>query len=579
MPRAELYVPPLHDKHGTATAFQTALYILKICTGAGLLGVPFAMQQAGLVAGTIIILAVSALNAASSRILLHCKESVLRYAPSLPPSSTHQPRDTFASLAFLTLGQWGVHLVHLSIVLTLCGAVSLYIITINTIATQLFPHLSSLLVLVALFVLLLPFSLIHDLSFLSFASALGTLAYLVSFVLIFIYAIIGGTSDRQHQFTLTTDSLLPVSVVDVLSTFGVLSFSLGVPVLTFMLQESMAQPERFARVMDSTMAAVFVLLTVIGVLGVALFGTVSLTHSNVSPSIHHHSSSSTATTLQTHQVRPIILSNLDASSYMSLAVQLLISITLLLTAPLSLAPALNLLQSIAFGSPDVAAVNGREDDERRRLLQYERERERASIAPGGQYGGLLDPHDLYNQSSDEEDDTEALHHHNHNTRNGNGGGKKRDTILVRGKVLSISSLDSLVTHPNSATLPPPSSSSSAAYHSTPPSPARSLSARFGWSSSVLWVAGLRVLVLLCIVLVAFSVPCFTVIMSSIGLLTLSILCFLLPPIFYLRLQRMGWVSVEEETGGWYATYCYAFLGVGVLCMLAGVVVVSQMRCE
>ena len=550
---SELYVPPLHDKHGTATAFQTALYILKICTGAGLLGVPFAMQQAGLVAGTLIILAVSALNAASSRILLHCKESVLRYAPSLPPSSAYQPYDTFASLAFLTLGRWGVHLVHLSIVLTLCGAVSLYIITINTIATQLLPHLSSLVVLVVLFVLLLPFSLIHDLSFLSFASVLGTLAYLLCFVLIFIY---GGTGS-QH-FTLNTDSLLPVSLVDVLSTFGVLSFSLGVPVLTFVLQESMAQPERFAHVMDCTMAVVFVLLTVIGIFGVALFGTATRTHSTMSPSIHHHTD--TATLQLTHQVRPIILSNLNASSYVSLTVQLLITVTLLLTAPLSLAPALNLLQSIAFGTTDVAAVNGREDEERRRLLQYERERERLSIAQGGQYGGLLDPHDLYNQSSDE-DEEEA-----HTARNGT----KKGNIVVRGKVLSISSLDTIISQSRTAASP-----SAAATTSGSPAPTGSLP----FSSSAVWVAALRVFVLLCIVLVAFSVPCFTVIMSSIGLLTLSILCFLLPPIFYLRLQRLGWVSVDEELGGWYVTYCYAFLAVGVMSMMAGLVVVSQMRCE
>ena len=557
---SELYVPPLHDKHGTATAFQTALYILKICTGAGLLGVPFAMQQAGLIAGTLIILAVSALNAASTRILLHCKESVLRYAPSLPPSSTHQPHDTFASLAFLTLGGWGVHLVHLSIVLTLGGAVSLYLITINTIAAHLFPHLSSLLVLLVLFFLLLPFSLIHDLSFLSFASVLGTLAYLVSFVLIFVY---GGTS-YQH-FTLSSESLLPFSVVDVLSTFGVLSFSLGVPVLTFVLQESMSQPERFAHVMDGTMAAVFVLLTTIGILGVALFGTVSQTHSSLPPSIHHHPDT---TTLQlTHQVRPIILSNLDPSSYVSLTVQLLITVTLLLTAPLSLAPALNLLQSIVFGTSDVAVANGREDEERRRLLQYEKERERLSTAQGGQYGGVLDPHDLYNQSSDEEEE-EARRARN---------GTKKENIVVRGKVLSISSLDSIASQPRSTA--PPASSHSATATSGAQSPTRSPARSMGLSSWAVPVAGLRVFVLLCIVLVALSVPCFTVIMSSIGLLTLSILCFLLPPVFYLRLQRLGWVSVDEELGGWYVAYCYAFLGVGVLCMLAGVVVVSQMRCE
>ena len=243
----------------------------------------------------------------------------------------------------------------------------------------------------------------------------------------------------------------------------------------------------------------------------------------------------------THQVRPIILSNLDASSYISLTVQLLITLTLLLTAPLSLAPALNLLQSIAFGTSDVPVVNGREDDERRRLLQYEKERERVSAVQGGVYGGLLNHHDLYNQSSDEEEEAEV-----HSGRNG-----KKGNIVVRGKMLSISSLDSILHQPTTgpAALPPSS-------HPTTTSATQSPTRPSHLSSSAVWVAALRVFVLLCIVLVAFSVPCFTVIMSSIGLLTLSILCFLLPPIFYLRLQRMGWVSVGGGSG-W--VVCYVLL--------------------
>ena len=50
--RAVPYRPALMaEKSGSSTALQTGLYISKICTGAGLLGLPHAFQQSGIIAG------------------------------------------------------------------------------------------------------------------------------------------------------------------------------------------------------------------------------------------------------------------------------------------------------------------------------------------------------------------------------------------------------------------------------------------------------------------------------------------------------------------------------------------------
>ena len=434
---------------------------------------------------------------------------------------------------------------------------------------QLLPQVSTLWLLLLLFCLLLPFTWFRDLSFLSFASVLGTASYIASFALIFAYGF------STAPLALPSSLLSPHSLLSLMTTIGTLSFTLGVPVLTFAIAESMQTPSHFTRVMDATMAVIAVVFSVIGVLGVGLFSVREAHphHHPASPSLHHGAHHHAARLL-TEQVQPIILSNLPSSSTLSLVTQGLISVTLLLTAPLSLAPALNLLESIfarhsSAPSSSHSAAASSSDSEHAALLS----RGIAQEAPPS-YGGLHDlSHDLYNHSSDDEDDA-------HRTP------AKRASILVRGKVASHGSLDSLTTSPFTA--------------SSSPSPARVASPhnrRAAASTATVVVVPhvvveetsaatssvMRVGVLGLIFVVAWTVPCFTLVMSIIGLVSLSLLCFVLPPVFYIRLEGMREVKAEEGEGGWWATaylcYAYCFLAVGVLCIAAGAVVISRQRCE
>ena len=582
----------LPTKRGSASAFHTSLYIVKICTGAGLLGLPYAFQESGLIAGVLIVAFVSFLNAASCRLLIHCANALassptlsLPSSPSSPPSS-----DPFARLAYVTLGAWGVHVVHLSIVLTLCGAVSIYVITISTLAAPLLPSLPTPLLLLLLFLVLLPFSLIRDLSFLSFASLLGTLSYLLSFTLIFAYGLSTSTP------SLPASSLIPHSSLSLLTTIGTLSFTLGVPVLTFAISDSMQQPHLFTRTMDLTMAIIALTFSLIGTCGVALFAHTQPhynhdrhTHhhtSHASPSLHHYSMREGGGVGARGEeqggwvgaVQPIILSNLPPTSALSLITQVLISITLLLTAPLSLAPALNLLESVLLPPPPSSSSPSPTDPESVALLSP------SSHTTPHLYGGLAahDPsHELYNHSSDDEEEEEEQVTTPLRKTGEEGGGRGRGSIVVKGRVKSMQSLDALSASPLTV-----SASPSPARVASPVGNGRVVGAlgvqAGGRGVSRVMANGLRVVVLVCVFVVAWTVPCFTLVMSCIGLFTLSILCFVLPPVFYLRLRQL---TDKEDEGGratdprWWAVYAWLFLATGVFCMVAGGVVVSQMKCE
>ena len=520
--------------------------------------------------GMAIVFFVAFLNAASCRLLIHCADRLSSSSSSASHSSPYAS-DAFAHLAYVTLGQWGVHLVHLSIVLTLCGAIAIYLITITTGATHFLPHISSLLVLAVLFLLLLPFAFLRDLSFLSFASVLGTASYAASFALIFAYGF-----SSSPSVSLPLEALSPRSSVSLLTTVGTLSFTLGIPVLTFAIAESMREPSQFTRVMDVTMAVIAVVFSCIGVLGVALFSVREVRESSVSPSIHHHGQQHVVRLL--HQVQPIILSNLPASSVLSVLTQLLISVTLLLTAPLSLAPALNLLESIfaprtplpsAVVLPSTAAPSAAAEETAPLLVASH-----ASHTP--MYGGLVDHHDLYNHSSDEEEDSASAPAYT----------AKRGSVLVRGKVPSIASLDAITSSSpfTTSSVPSPARSPSSSSRNGIERASASASARASSAvpsmASALSSSALRVSALFAIFVVAFTVPCFTLIMACIGLFTLSILCFVLPPVFYLRLRRQQAVEGKpDDDGWWYAAYAWAFLATGVICMGAGAIVVSRMHCE
>jgi len=318
------------------------------------------------------------LNSASCHLLIKCKELLRVTRPELlkgdkdtrrrvpaetasnmesggsgesQPGAAEPPsRDTYAQLAYATLGGFGPVLVDISLCVTLFGAAALYQVSLSTLLETLWPQLSLRVYVLLCALALLPFIFVRDIAFLGSVSAVGVAAYIFSFLLIFIH---GG---MHNGLQLHWAQLLPVSdgghmtVASVgghvASGFGVVSFSLGVPILTFQLAESMRRPSKFLRTLDRTLGIVAAAYLLVGVLGVGLFA------SALAKQAENHRP------LMAAGVQPMLLNNLPLHNWMGITTRLLVCVVLLLTSPLSLVPALEILETLLFGRSNSTAVAG-----------------------------------------------------------------------------------------------------------------------------------------------------------------------------------------------------------------------------
>ena len=173
---------------------------------------------------------------------------------------------------------------------------------------------------------LIPAALTRDLSFLAPASALGVVAYALAYVAIFVDGAKRQTESTSHIIShalLASPHAATWSAV--VDSFGVICFSMGLPVLTFQVQRSMTQPTAFMTVLNVTLILVTALYVIIGAGGASLYANSAI------------------------GVQAIILSNINQNSITGTIIKGIVAVTLILTAPLSLVPALNTLETIVYG--------------------------------------------------------------------------------------------------------------------------------------------------------------------------------------------------------------------------------------
>lgn len=215
---------------------------------------------------------------------------------------------------------------------------------------------------------------------------------------------------------------------DISNCVGVTAFGLGLPVVAFQLQESMKHPSAFLSLVNMSLVAVFVSFGTVGTLGCGFFSLSSPTGA-----------------------LPNIIDNLGGGVASDI-VKALVSLTLLLTQPLCLVCALNVLESaVSSLRASVTATDGE-----------------TSPLAGGQAT------ETYGASD--------------------SGGLRFGSPILRK------------------------------------------------SGDVVF----RFMLVGVVFLLAWAVPCFSLVMSFIGCFTISILSFILPSIFFLKLLSMGHDSPQPE---------------------------------
>ena len=256
LPAADHVLPRVIVKNGIV---QTSLLIIANCAGAGILSLPKAINQSGLMAGSVLVVCAAILSAYTADILGRCYslttprkkivEGADAYAPEEPCESSYFARSPYAAIGWKAAGAVGAVGVTISQVLTQFCVLILFLLISGINLNKLIPQRSSL------FFSLVGAGALAPLMLLRPGHVWGTaiLAILASVILVAVVVILCAT-DAPH------DPYAPPPAVTFStfgSAFGVILFGFGGHAILPALQATMHNPTpaRFRKAIVSSFAA------------------------------------------------------------------------------------------------------------------------------------------------------------------------------------------------------------------------------------------------------------------------------------------------------------------------------------
>lgn len=292
---------------GTNSSMNAALLLLKSFVGTGVLFLPRAFLNGGMLFSSLVLLGVAAISFYSFILLINTRMVV---------------EASFGDIGGILYGKWMRSMILFSIVLSQVGFVSAYIVFTSenmqafVLAVSKCKSFIDIKFMVMMqLIIFLPLSLVRDIGKLGFTALVADAFILLGLIYLYYYDV----------FTIATNH----GIADI-KLFNPSSWTLfiGTAIFTFEgigliipIQESMKHPEKFARVLGTVMIIVTVLMTSIGVLSYAAYG------------------SSTKT---------VVILNLPQDSKFVNVIQFLYSIAILLSTPLQLFPAIRILETELF---------------------------------------------------------------------------------------------------------------------------------------------------------------------------------------------------------------------------------------
>ena len=298
--------PSYHQAKGQASVMETVMLLLKSFVGTGVLFLPKAFYNGGILFSSLVLIFVSTVTYWCFLLLIEAKE--------------HTRMESFGDIGGALLGGSSRRIILGSIVISQIGFSSAYVVFVAENLRSFFSNIShgeslygvSTLICVQFF-LFLPLSMIRDIAKLGFTALIADAFILAG--LIYLYSWSGIT-------------LLNNGIADV-ALFNSSSWTLfiGTAVFTYEgigliipIQESMREPKKFSSVLAAVMVAVTIVFVSVGALLYAACGS---------------------------KVETVILLNLPNSALTS-TIQLLYSIAIMLSTPLQLFPAIRILENALF---------------------------------------------------------------------------------------------------------------------------------------------------------------------------------------------------------------------------------------
>ena len=291
---------------GKASPTGAAVVLLKSFVGTGVLFLPRAYLNGGMLFSNLVLLFVAALS-------YYCFVLLVTTRLKVPGS--------FGDIGGILYGKWLRLMILTSIVISQIGFVAAYIVFTSENLQAFFLAVTDCKTLIPIkylilmqMVIFLPFSLLRDINKLGFTALIADAFILVGLAYLFYYDVLTLSKFGLADITLFNQSSWTLFIGTAIFTFE--GIGLIIPV-----QESMRHPEKFPKVMFVVMIIITTLFITMGAVSYAAYGS---------------------------KTETVVLLNLPQGSRMVNSVQFLYSLAILLSTPLQIFPAIRITENGLF---------------------------------------------------------------------------------------------------------------------------------------------------------------------------------------------------------------------------------------
>ncbi|KAI1390959.1 transmembrane amino acid transporter protein-domain-containing protein [Hypoxylon trugodes] len=291
---------------GNNSPFNAALLLLKSFVGTGVLFLPRAYFNGGMLFSNLVLLFVAALS---------------YYCFVLLVTTRLKVDGSFGDIGGILYGDWMRTLILFSIVISQIGFVAAYIVfTAENLQAFILAvsncnaHIQITWLIVMQMIIFLPFSLFRDIGKLGFTALIADAFIVIGLAYLFYYDIL----------TLNTNGLADIiqfNQKDWTLFIGTAIFTFEGIGLIIPIQESMKSPSKFPKVMFYVMIIISVLFITMGAVSYAAYGS---------------------------KTETVVLLNLPQDNKLVNGVQFLYSLAILLSTPLQIFPAIRITENALF---------------------------------------------------------------------------------------------------------------------------------------------------------------------------------------------------------------------------------------
>ncbi|KAK0635209.1 transmembrane amino acid transporter protein-domain-containing protein [Bombardia bombarda] len=291
---------------GQNSPMNAALLLLKSFVGTGVLFLPRAYLNGGMLFSNLVLLFVAALS---------------YYCFVLLVTTRLKVEGSFGDIGGILYGKWMRQLILTSIVVSQIGFVAAYIVFTSEnlqafilAVTDCKTQIPITWLIIMQMVVFLPFSLLRDIGKLAFTALVADFFIVIGLAYLFYYDIL----------TLNTSGLADIIMFnkkDWTLFIGTAIFTFEGIGLIIPIQESMKNPEKFPRVMGAVMIIITTLFIVMGAVSYAAYGS---------------------------KTETVVLLNLPQDDKLVNGVQFLYSLAILLSTPLQIFPAIRITENALF---------------------------------------------------------------------------------------------------------------------------------------------------------------------------------------------------------------------------------------